>query len=94
METGATVATRFAVSGLLKAASWALFPITCTAFGTWSVVNIHKDCNKILEIFDKAFTPLRYTTLSAYIQSFRIALQYLEVIGEKIIKNDEEENEQ
>ena len=32
VETGATVATRFAVSGLLKVASWALFPITCTAF--------------------------------------------------------------
>ena len=57
-------------------------------------MNIHKDCNKRLEIFDEAFTPLRYETLSAYIQSFRLALKYLEYIGGKILEDDKKENNQ
>ena len=89
---GAQVATRFAVNGLLKAASWAIFPITCSAFGAWSCVNIHKDCIKILDIFDKAFTPLRYKTLYAYVLSFELALEYLDQIGNKIIEDDKLEN--
>ena len=77
-----------------KAVSWALLPVTCVAFGTWSCVNVHKDCMKILDIFDKAFTPLKFETLMAYIKSYRSAIDYLENIGKKIIEDDERENEE
>ena len=77
LEVGA-VAGRIAISGALKIASWVVFPITCIAFGAWSCVNIHKDCHKILDIFEQAFTPLRFETLYAYIKSFRTAIKYLE----------------
>ena len=92
VETAAVV-SRGVIAGALKIGSWVLLPLTCIAFGTWSLVNIHKDCHKILDIFDKAFTPLRFETLFAYIKSYRAAIKYLEFIGQKIIKDDEEENE-
>ena len=90
LEVGA-VAGRIAITGGLKIASWVLFPITCIAFGAWSCVNIHKDCHKILDIFEQAFTPLRFETLYAYIKSFRTAIKYLEFIGKKIIQDEDDE---
>ena len=89
----ATTIARGAVSTGLKIASWVLLPVTCIAFGTWSCINVHKDCHKILDIFDAAFTPLRFETLFAYVQSFRTAINYLENIVQKIIEDDEKENE-
>ena len=92
VEAAATV-SRAVISGGLKVASWVLLPITCIAFGTWSLVNIHKDCHKILDIFDNAFTPFRFENLYGYIKSYRAAINYLELIGQKIINDDEKENE-
>ena len=77
-----------------KAVSWVLLPVTCVAFGTWSCVYVLKDCMKILVIFDKAFTPLIFETLMAYIKSYRSAIDYLENIVKKIIEDDERENEE
>ena len=96
LSTAATDAGTIAVEAgacAAKAASWVLFPVTCIAFGTWSCYNVHKDCHKILDIFDAAFTPLRFETLFTYIQSFRAAINYLENIVQKIIEDDEKENE-
>ena len=93
VETTAVVA-RGALSTTLKAASWALLPVTCIAFGTWSCVNVHKDCIKMLDIFDQAFTPLKFETLNAYIQSYKSAISYLEGIGKKIIQDDLKEIEE
>jgi len=90
-ETGA-IATRAGISLGLKAASWVLLPVTCLGFATWSTFKINKDCNKILEIFKKAFTPLRFETLKIYIKTFRKTILYLELIGQKLIKEDEENN--
>ena len=92
IKTGGEIITRSGISLGIKIASWALLPVTCIGFGTWSLVKINKDCHKILNIFVEAFTPLRFDTLFAYIKSFRSAIQYLENIGKKIIKDDEEEN--
>ena len=92
VEAGA-FAAKAAVSAGLKITSWVLLPVTCIAFGTWSCVNVHKDCHKNLHIFDAAFTPLRFETLFTYIQSFRAAINYLENIVQKIIEDDEKENE-
>ena len=91
LETG-TIVARTGISIGLKVASWALLPVTCIAFGSWSLIKVHNDCNKILEIFKKAFTPLRFETLFIYTKTFRKAIQYLELIGQKLIKEDEENN--
>jgi len=94
LPTAGTVTAKITVSSGLKIASWIFLPITCIGFGTWSLVKVDKDCNKILDIFDKAFTPLRFETLFSYIKSFRNAINYLKLIGEKINKDeDEDENE-
>ena len=89
-----TVSLRLAVSTGLKTVSWILLPITVLASGTWSCYNISKDCENILEIFDKAFTRLRIDTLLIYSYMFQKAISYLEYIGKKIIDDDKEENEQ
>ena len=62
---------------------FALLPITCIVFGALSCYNIHKDCMIMLNIFEKAFTPLKFKTLLGYIQSFQQAIEYLEKISEK-----------
>ena len=84
---------RIGVSVGVKVVSWIFLPVTCIGFGTWSLVKTNNDCKTILNIFYKAFTYLKYKTLVAYIESFRDAISYLKTIGEKIIKEDEEEEE-
>ena len=64
---------------------FALLPITCIVFGALSCYNIHKDCMIMLNIFEKAFTPLKFKTLLGYIQSFQQAIEYLEKISEKFV---------
>jgi len=91
VEAGA-IGAKVAVSAGLKIASWVLLPVTCIAFGAWSCYNVHKDCHKILDIFDAAFTPLKFETLYGYVKSFRTGIDYLEKIVQKIIEDDEEEN--
>lgn len=92
VNAGTTIG-RVAISGGLKIASWVLLPVTCIAFGAWSCANIHKDCHKILDIFDQAYTPLRFETLLAYAQSFRTVIDYLDKIFEKILEDDKKDNE-
>ena len=93
-ETASTVtkvAVKTGIASGLKIASWVMLPVTCIAFGIWSCVNVHKDCHKILDIFDKAFTPLRFKTLLNYIESYLKAIKYLEEISIKFginIMND------
>ena len=77
---------RTGISLGLKVASWVFLPVTCIVFGMWSYSKIHRDCNKIMGIFDKAFTPLKFETLFAYIQSFLLAIEYLDLRGKKIIR--------
>ena len=52
--------------------------------GSWLLLK--KDCEKIIDIFYKAFTPFKFETLLSYIESFKIAIEYLQTIGNKIIE--------
>lgn len=52
--------------------------------GSWLLLK--KDCEKIIDIFYKAFTPFKFETLLSYIESFKIAIEYLQTIGKKIIE--------
>ena len=56
--------------------------------GSWLLLK--KDCEKIIDIFYKAFTSLKFETLLSYIESFIIAIEYLQAIGKKIIEESEE----
>ena len=85
LETGEVV-TRIGVSIGIKIVSWVCLPITCIAFGAWSFAKINNDCNKIIDIFEEAFIPLKYKTLMAYINSFLCAIEYLEEMGKKIVE--------
>ena len=86
-----TVVVRTGVSVGIKAVSWALLPVTCIAFGTWSLIKVDKDCKTMLELFKGAYS-LRFKTLNAYIKSFRKAIDYLKSKGAKIIEEDLKEN--
>ena len=72
------------------------FSIPASVFFGWlSQNNIDNDCHKILEIFEKAYTPLRFKTLNSYVVSFMKAIQYLDGRGKEIVleANKDEENE-
>ena len=92
LESGVVVA-RTGINAGLKIVSWILLPITCIGFGTWSVVKVHQDCQKIIiNTFDRAFNPLRFETLFKYVSSIKNAINHLEYLGQKIIQDDKEEN--
>ena len=76
----------------IRIGSWVLLPITCLGFGTWSLIKTNNDCKKILNIFDKAFTPLRFETILKYAKSTREAINYMIRFGQN--KNEEEEKEE
>ena len=70
-----------------QVACFALLPITCIVFGALSCYNIHKDCKTMLNIYEKAFTPLKFKTLLSYIQSFQEAIKYLKKISKKFAQD-------
>ena len=85
---------RAILSGGLRTASLVLLPITIVTSGIWSCYNIHSDCNKILNVFDRAFYYLKITkTLLAYSDSFQKAIEYLGEIGKKIIDESKKNEE-
>ena len=89
----AEVSARFAITETIQIASWFILPITAITFGSLSCFNIHRDCNDILNIFEKAYFALKFDTLLAYVKSFRKAINYLEGISKKITKDNQDDNE-
>ena len=79
------IATQIAISTTIQVTSWILLPVTVICFGAWSCYNIHKDCIKILDIFDGAFAPLKFQTLLCYVHSFRKAINYLDQISKNLL---------
>ena len=86
-EAGAVVA-RTSISAGLKLASWILLPVTCVGFGTWSLIKVHLDCEKILNTFEKASSPLILETLYEYVKSVKDSIEYLKNIGENNMQGD------
>ena len=84
LETGEVI-IRTGISVGLKIVSWVSLPITCFAFAYWSRRKIDQDCSKILDIFDEAFIPNKFSTLLAYIYSFLLSIEYLDIKGKKLI---------
>lgn len=55
---------RIVLNSTVKVVSWSLLPVTCIGFGTWSSLKIDKDCEKILNIFEKSLPYLKFETLN------------------------------
>ena len=87
-ETG-SIAARASISAGLKLTSWILLPITCIGFGSWSLVKVKNDCNKILNTFEKASPLLIYETVLGYVESIEKTIEYFEKIGENKNPDDE-----
>ena len=96
------VGTRFTINAGLKFLNYMFFP-ACVISSFWSAANIHEDCVEIFNIFDEAYTPLRFKTLESYVDSFIRAIDYLQERGKQIIyesnnkeydEEDEEEEEE
>ena len=68
-----------------KTVSCIFLPITMIGSGIWSIYNINKDCQKYLDIFDKAFTPLRFKVLDNYINAFIEVIDDLSNKGKKLV---------
>ena len=95
-ETGGIFARLAIETGLsfVKVISWTALPvITLVPFGFLSRSKINSDCKKMIAIFEKAFTPLRFDTLYNYIKSFIKAFDDLDLIGKKIVEDDKPKNE-
>ena len=65
---------RAILSGGLRTASLVLLPITIVTSGIWSCYNIHSDCNKILNVFDRAFYYLKITKKEVILNLLRLII--------------------
>ena len=92
-ETG-SIAARASISTGLKLTSWILLPITCIGFGSWSLVKVKNDCNKILNTFKKASDILICKTILGYVESIEKTIEYFEKIGENKNPDDEKKKKQ
>ena len=77
----------------LKLSSWILLPISCIGFGAWSTIKVNNECKIILTKFEKASPILIFETLYAYVSSIRGAISHLKILGQQIIKDDQNENQ-
>ena len=75
-------------------AKYTFYLPTCVFFAWYSQKNIDDDCKKMIQIFENAFTPLRFQTLNSYVKSFKKAIDYLDSRGKEIALEADERNEQ
>lgn len=71
---------------ILKPLHVICLPLAFIFGSAYSYYNIDSDCSKILDIFEDAFTPLKFETLMVYIKSLLKAIEYLDNIGKKIVE--------
>ena len=87
-NTGSIIRAGVNVANIaVKSFNIIFLPITCGLSGWYSSHNIENDCKKMIEIFENAFTPLRFQTLYSYIKNIIKAIDYLDSIGNKIISD-------
>ena len=76
----------------LKAISIAFLPITIIAGAIISPISIRIDGMKMIEIFEDAYTPLRFKTLLGYIEKIKEEINNLDSLGNTLKKKYEMEN--
>ena len=76
----------FTAKTSLKTASIVFFPITTVVAEIWSRYNLDKECRIYLDIFDKAFTKIKFEVLEHYVNSFIEIINKLDSIGKNLVK--------
>ena len=81
-------------SVVLRVVNISFLPITCIVGSYISFTNIEIDCLKMIKIFEDAYTPLKFETLNNYIETVTCAIEYLNIIGQKLKQKIDEENKE
>ena len=80
-------AVGYAMKQGLKGIGFVFMPITTIVSVIWSKYNIEKDCKIYLEIFEEAFSELKFEVLEHYVNAFIQVITNLDSTGKKFANN-------
>jgi hypothetical protein len=79
--------TGFVLKQGVKAIGFAFIPITTVISIFWNKYNIEKDCKTYLDIFEGAFSKLKFEVLEHYVNAFIEVIDNLDSIGKNLVTN-------
>ena len=79
--------TGFVLKQGVKAIGFAFLPITTVISIFWNKYNIEKDCKTYLDIFEGAFSKLKFEVLEHYVNAFIEVIDNLDSIGKNLVTN-------
>ena len=79
--------TGFALKQGVKTIGFGFLPITTVISILWNKYNIESDCEKYLEIYEEAFSKLKFEVLEHYINAFIDVINNLDNIGKNLVTN-------
>ena len=79
--------TGFVLKQGVKTISFGFLPITTVISILWNKYNIESDCEKYLEIYEEAFSKLKFEVLEHYINAFIDVINNLDNIGKNLVTN-------
>ena len=79
--------TGFVLKQGVKTISFAFIPITTIVSIIWNKYNIEKDCKIYLNIFEEAFSKLKFEVLEHYVNAFIEIINKLDSIGKNLVTN-------
>ena len=77
----------FALKKGIKTIGFVFIPITTIVSIIWSKYNIEKDCKIYLDIFEKAFSELKFEVLEHYVNAFIEVINKLDNMGKNLVNN-------
>ena len=79
--------TGFVLKQGVKTIGFGFLPITTVISIFWNKYNIESDCKKYLEIYEEAFSKLKFEVLEHYINAFIDVINNLDNIGKNLVTN-------
>ena len=79
--------TGFVLKQGVKTIGFGFLPITTVISILWNKYNIQSDCEKYLEIYEEAFSKLKFEVLEHYINAFIDVINNLDNIGKNLVTN-------
>ena len=79
--------TGFVLKQGVKTIGFGFLPITTVISILWNKYNIESDCEKYLEIYEEAFSKLKFEVLEHYINAFIDVINNLDNIGKNLVTN-------
>ena len=79
--------TGFVLKQGIKTIGYGFLPITTIASILWNNYSIEKDCKIYLDIFEEAFSELKYEVLEHYTNAFIEVINKLDNIGKNLVNN-------